>query len=98
MAFSEERKAGVDLWKVQGELRIQEMQELRKAILHAQVHAKRRMLDLSEVQSCDAAGLQLLHALRHEALAAGVKMDIPVWPEVIKECAVILGIDLENPT
>lgn len=97
MAFSEERKAGVDLWKVQGELRIQEMQELREAILHAQVHAKRRMLDLSEVHTCDAAGLQLLHALRRDALAAGVLLDIPVWPTAVQECAKILGIDLETP-
>lgn len=49
-------------------------------------------LDLSGVSVCDAAGWQLLIALRQSAVAAGKSFSIQAGSPAIEECRNLLGI------
>lgn len=52
------------LMKVRGELTIYETPDIRKALVEAFENAAGVDLDLEEIDTCDAAGLQLLCAAR----------------------------------
>jgi anti-anti-sigma factor len=53
-------------------------------------------LDLSQVSDCDAAGWQLLIALRKSAAAAGKSFSIQARSPAIEECARLLGLTCEG--
>ncbi|MGA2244955.1 MAG: STAS domain-containing protein [Verrucomicrobiota bacterium] len=49
-------------------------------------------LDCSRVETCDAAGIQLLVAARRSALAAGKAFSIHAPAPAIDQCAELLGL------
>lgn len=55
-------------------------------------------LDLSQIQTCDAAGLQLLLALKKSAEAAGKPMALVAAPDMFTRVASQLGISDGNLT
>lgn len=91
-----EHKAGVDLWKFSGSLKIQSVQELKMNAASQTLNAKRRLFDLSQVDSCDTAGVQFLCVMLQESKNNDIKVDIPVWPESIQIAAKYLGINIQS--
>jgi phospholipid transport system transporter-binding protein len=53
-------------------------------------------LDLSGVSACDAAGWQLLLAVRRTAMAAGQAFAIRATSAAVEECRLRLGITAES--
>lgn len=67
MSFTEEKEDGKIRYKITGELSIYEAAVLREALLTCLGSEGEVMLDLTGVAGCDAAGMQLLCALKKSA-------------------------------
>jgi len=91
-----EEKAGLDLWRVQGSLLIQDVQAAKVLFTETKSRSPRRMLDLTDMSSCDTAGVQFLFSFFMDATRMGIKLDIPVWPESVLTCARNLGISFQT--
>lgn len=94
--FIEEKKAGVDWWRIEGDLTIHHAKEIHQAILNTESRSKRRMLDLSNLNSCDLAGMQIILSILKDSEQNGYKIDLPPWPECVLECAQSLGVTLPS--
>jgi anti-anti-sigma regulatory factor len=84
MTLSKDKGPG--FLRISGNLDIDEADSLREALLAADL----RELDLSEVEACDAAGLQVLLA------AAGKSFQITAISNAVTQMAVVLGVSLEE--
>jgi ABC-type transporter Mla MlaB component len=94
MLLTEEKRAGVDWWRLEGALTIQDVAAAWEAMVAVQPRSPRRMLDMADLSDCDSAGLQLLMAMIADANDKRIKLDIPMWPDCVQDCANILGIAL----
>jgi anti-anti-sigma regulatory factor len=84
MTLSKDKGPG--LLRISGNLDIDEADSLREALLAADLSE----LDLSEVEGCDAAGLQVLLA------AAGKSFQITAISNAVTQMAIALGLSLEE--
>jgi anti-anti-sigma factor len=80
---------------VQGGLHISETEELRSALACELSAAQVMTLDLSGVESCDAASLQLLCSLKKSAMQVGEELHICALSAEIRESVAVPGLSLE---
>ena len=81
-----------------GEMDIYQVEPARHALLdHLATHPGIE-LDLSGVETCDAAGLQLLLAAGRSAGAAGKTFSIKTTVPAVEQCRVELGLEPEKPS
>lgn len=80
---------------MQGGLHISETEELRSALACELSAAQVMTLDLSGVESCDAASLQLLCSLKKSAMQVGEELHICALSAEIRESVAVPGLSLE---
>jgi anti-anti-sigma factor len=80
--------------QVRGELHISEAEELRSALLD-ELAASAVVLELSGVDTCDAASLQLLCSLRKSAERDSKRLHITTPSAAVLEASAVLGLSLE---
>lgn len=78
--------------RIQGTLSIGETAELREALCHALAETPSLVVDLSAVDGCDTAGLQLLCSARKTADSAR-RVRLVGLSGAIAEMAAALGLD-----
>jgi anti-anti-sigma regulatory factor len=83
--------------KISGTLDIDAANRLREALLDCCLHQPEVAADLSEVESCDAAGLQVLLAGQRGAAAFGKVFSVRAAATPILETAAALGLSLGAP-
>lgn len=81
--------------RCQGTLDIRSVEELRSLLTESFDRNRHLMLDLSAVDGCDTAGLQLVYSARKEATGNGKEMKILAASAAIENTALALGIPLE---
>lgn len=82
--------------RVQGDLHINEVEELRSALIRALAAATPALvLELSGVDNCDTASLQLLCSLQKSAEKSGKELRITAPSAAIREASATLGLSLE---
>jgi len=84
--------------RLHGDLHISNVEELHSALLRERAAGPALVLDLSDVQSCDAASLQLLCSLQKSAQADGVELRISASSPAIQDAAAILGLTMDDLT
>jgi anti-anti-sigma factor len=83
--------------KISGMLDIDSAPSLHEALLDCFLHQPEVMVDLSEVDRCDAAALQVLLAGRLNAALAGKAFRVAAPSEAIAEIAAALGLSIDEP-
>jgi len=84
--------------RAKGDLHISEVDELKSALLHEYAAAPALVLDLSGVDSCDAASLQVLCSLRKSADRDGKELRISALSVAMREASSILGLSPDELT
>ncbi len=84
--------------KIQDPLDINSVEELHEALTQYASRESNLELDLSRVQHCDAAGLQLLCALRKSAVTLGKTLRISAVSKPFTTLALELGLPVESLT
>lgn len=79
---------------VTGELTIATSLEWRESLAGCLAAGGEAHVDLSGVERCDVAGLQLLIALGKSAAAQGVSLDLAAVPPDVQNLAALLGVAL----
>jgi anti-anti-sigma factor len=83
--------------KISGKLDIDAANELRLAFLDCFLHDPEVAADLSEVEVCDTAGLQVLLAGREEAAVTGKGFRLIAASEAVVLTATALGFSVDQP-
>ena len=78
-----------------GDLDIYSVEAARDELRHYVADQPALDLDLGGVETCDAAGMQLLLAVRRSSLADGKPFSIQSPAAAIEKCAELLGIRRE---
>lgn len=86
---------GTNTVRLVGELDIYSVEAARAALLQHLGDQPGLTLELANVATCDAAGLQWLLAARRSAEAARKPLVISTQSPAIGQCAVLLGVELE---
>jgi anti-anti-sigma factor len=81
--------------RCEGNLDIRSVEELRTLLSEWFVRNGQLTLDLSAVESCDTAGLQLLYSARQQIASHRKQMAIQAPSAVVEQTALALGIPLE---
>lgn len=86
--------------KISGTLDIDAANALREALLDCFLHqpevaAHSLQVDLSGVDTCDAAALQVLLAARKDASAAGTAFRVNAPSQAVTETAAALGLSID---
>lgn len=68
----------------------------RTALLERLAHRPALILDLRGVETCDAAGVQLLLAAHRSAVAAGKSLVVAAAAPVVEACGRSLGVPPET--
>lgn len=84
--------------RIQGPLTISSVEELHEVLTRYASREPNLVLDLSGVETCDAAGLQLLCSLRRSAAALGKRLRISTVSEPFTTLASALGLPVESLT
>ena len=79
-----------------GDLDIYSVEPARDALCAYLAKLPGLKLDLTGINACDTAGLQLLIAARRGAVAAGKSFAILASAPAIEKCAELLGMDPED--
>ena len=87
-----------DPLKITGEQTIATADELHKALAEYLDRGLAVVVDLSEVEECDAAALQLIYALRQSAVQRKQRFHITAVSPAITETAAALGLRIEALT
>jgi anti-anti-sigma factor len=85
------------LLRISGTLDIDGADSLREALLDCLQHQPEIAADLSAVDGCDAAALQVLLAGRGDAVAAGKLFRIVAPSDAVTQTAAALGLSLGEP-
>jgi len=80
--------------RIEGPLTVCTAEALRPRLLEGITTPAGMRLDLSAVDACDCAGLQLLVATRKSALAAGRSLEFTRLSPVIRNAAQDIGLDM----
>lgn len=78
--------------RLAGDLDIYNVQAARDALLQHLAGKHGLELDFSGIETCDAAGIQLLVAARRSALAIGEAFSIHAPGPTIEKCGELLGL------
>jgi anti-anti-sigma factor len=84
--------------QVRGDLHINEAEEFRGALILELTAAPALVLELSGVDNCDTASLQLLCSLQKSAERGGKEFRISTPSAAMREASAILGLSLEDLT
>lgn len=84
--------------KIMGEQTIRTADELHEALAQYLDRGLDVVVDLSEVDECDTAGLQLIYALRQSAVQRKQRFHITAVSPAITETATALGLHIEALT
>jgi len=82
--------------KISGEQTIHTADELHKALSDALHQSPAVVVDLSGVDECDTAALQLIYSLRRSAVERKQRFEITAVSPAITETAAALGLRLEE--
>ena len=82
--------------RLAGELDLYSVETACEALLDHLARQPGLELDLSGVEACDTAGLQLLLAVRRSAAAASKSFAIHTPSPAIEQCGELLGLSLES--
>jgi anti-anti-sigma factor len=93
MHFQTREENGV--LRCEGHLDIRSVEELRHLLSECFGRNPQWMLDLSAVEGCDTAGVQLLHSAWKQASQCGRKLELHALSAAIQNTALMLGIPLE---
>lgn len=85
-----------DTIRLAGGLDLYSVENARTELLACFGARRTLVLDLDKVSDCDAAGWQLLLALRQTAIAAGKNFSFGAGSAVVEECRQLLGIPVES--
>jgi anti-anti-sigma regulatory factor len=96
--IAEHRLAAEVALKISGEQTIQTSGALHKTLAEYLDRGLPLVLDLSEVDECDAAALQLIYALRQSAVQREQPFRIQAASPAITETAAALGLRIEDLT
>src|SRR5579862_5892919 len=83
------------LLHISGKLDIDNANRLREALVDCLLHQSEAVVDLSEVDECDAAALQVLLAARKDAAAAGKALCVTGASGAVTGAAVALGLSID---
>jgi anti-anti-sigma factor len=89
---------GDGVLRLQGDLHISDVEALRSALAGGLAAGTALVLEISGVDRCDTASLQLLCSLRRSAEKDGKDLRIFGASEAIREASSILGLSLEYLT
>ena len=98
MTLTKDKATGV--LQISGTLDIDGADSLREALLDCSLHqsaAADLSADLSDVDGCDAAALQVLLAARRDAVAAGKAFRITAASNAVTDTAAALGLPIDEP-
>jgi anti-anti-sigma factor len=87
---------GSNAIRLAGDLDIYSADSARQTLLDHLTDKVGIELDLAGIETCDAAGMQLLLAARRSALAAGKTLALRAPVPVIEKCGEALGLGPEN--
>jgi anti-anti-sigma factor len=96
MRISQPEPGGV--WKIAGDLDIGAAEALRQALFDALQRDKSVTVDLTGVDSCDTAALQLLYAARQGARRSHQSFRVAAMSAAILETGAALGLPLAELT
>jgi anti-anti-sigma factor len=82
--------------RLAGSLEIREVDELHRALRDFLSGESKPVIDLSAVESCDTAGLQLLVSARKTAERAGKPFRLTGIPVAVSDAAASLGVSLSE--
>lgn len=82
--------------QIAGTLEIREADELLRALRDFVQDEVQPVIDLSGVEKCDTAALQLLCSARKTALAAGKSLQVIDTPPAVHDAAAALGLRLDE--
>jgi anti-anti-sigma factor len=82
--------------KITGEQSIRTADELQKALAEHLDRGLDVVVDLSEVDECDTAAMQLIYALRQSAVQRKQRFHITAVSPAITETAAALGLGIEE--
>lgn len=83
------------LLKITGTLHVSEADDLRRALCEHLAQEAALHLDLSAVDACDTASLQLFYAARNTAIRRNKGFRVVTFSEAIVDTGKALGIPLE---
>jgi anti-anti-sigma factor len=95
MTLTNDEVSGV--LRISGVLDIDSADSLREALRSCLLLQPHVTADLSEVQACDTAGLQVLLAGRSNAASLGKPFHFHAISPAVAEMAAALGLDLQAP-
>jgi anti-anti-sigma regulatory factor len=84
--------------KISGALGIDAADSLREALLDGFLHQPEVTADLSEVNACDAAAMQVLQAGHRDAASFGKAFRITAVSPCLVETAAALGLSIDGTT
>jgi ABC-type transporter Mla MlaB component len=91
-------RQGGGVVRMQSNLHIGEVEELRTVLMGELAVAPALELELSGVENCDTAGFQLLCSLRKSAEQAAKELHISAFPAAMREASATIGLSLEDLT
>jgi len=84
--------------RITGEITVQNATEVHHRFAGAVERAGDLLVDLSQVESCDTAGLQLICSLRKAAIASGCHLRLESLSSAIRDAAGGIGLPLAELT
>ena len=84
--------------KITGELSIRNVAELHQRLGESLGRGPDLVLDFTQVESCDTAGLQLICSLRKTAVQRGLRFRVATMSPAIEATAAALGFALQKST
>ena len=93
MAFTRKDKDGVGVLEISGTLSIQEATPLHKELVKCLDSCDGVLLDLTETEGCDTAGIQLLCSARKSFEKEGNSFAIEHPPDTIKQYIISAGLN-----
>jgi len=91
-------QTGDRVLQLAGALDIAGAGSLRETLLDSLVRQPELVLDLSRVEDCDAAALQLLFAAQKSAARGRQDFRVACWSDAVAETARVLGLSLDALT
>ncbi|MFO1498356.1 MAG: STAS domain-containing protein [Verrucomicrobiota bacterium] len=80
--------------RLTGDLDIYAADQVRTSLIERLASGGGLVLDLAQVASCDATGLQVLCALQKTATENGRRVRLEQLPDAVRECCAGLGVPL----
>ncbi len=96
MIFKKNEKNGKAFVEIRGAMTVQEAAALGKDLLDCMEKNNSLELDLSKVDDCDTAGLQLLYSAGKTAKEKKKDFSVTTFSDKVKDAAGSIGLNLDN--